>query len=269
MRLLIATATIFTLIFSLAASASDRTAIDHAVNENPYRTNAQKARDVYRHPTETLEFFGLTPEMTVAEPSPGWYTEILGGLLRDKGTYIALNYAPDFFEDEARRTSQAAWPEAFLRDKGPMLGEQAQAKFMLTETGFAPDNSVDAILAFRAFHGWVYNGVIEDVLAEFYTALKPGGVLGIVQHRENEDSANTPSDRRGYLKESFVIAAAERAGFTLAEKNEINANPKDTKDYKIGVWALPPVLRTESDEERRAHLAIGESDRMTLKFIKP
>ncbi len=269
MRLLTATASIFVLLFSMPAHADNHADIERAVNDNSFRTDAQKARDVYRHPVETLAFFGLTSEMTVAEPLPGWYTEILGAMLRDKGTYIALSYAPDFFKEEARRAQQTAWPEKFLAGKSAMLGDQAQARFILTGEGFAPDNSVDAVLAFRAFHGWVYNGVIDDVLAEFFTALKPGGVLGIVQHREDENASNTPEDRRGYLKESFVIDTVTRAGFKLVEKSEINANPKDTKDYKIGVWALPPVLSTDNEEERKKHLAIGESDRMTLKFVKP
>jgi predicted methyltransferase len=111
--------------------------------------------------------------------------------------------------------------------------------------------------------------VLDKALAEFYTVLKPGGVLGVVQHREDEDSPNTPADRRGYLKQSFVIEAIEAAGFVLEAQSEINANPKDTKDYDIGVWGLPPVLRVNSDEERRRNMAIGETDRMTLKFIKP
>ncbi|GER05771.1 methyltransferase [Iodidimonas muriae] len=250
-------------------AAQDSDAIDRAVTENPYRTADQKARDAYRHPAETLKFFGITADMTVAEPLPGWYTEILGDLLRDKGTYIALNTAPHLSQNAGSRARSHVWRDNYIASKGKLFGDKAFARFMLTEDGFAADDSVDAILAFRSMHGWVYSDVLEEVLAEFFRVMKPGGVLGVVQHRENEDSPNTPADRRGYLKQSFVIEAVTKAGFVLADQSEINANPKDTKDYEIGVWGLPPVLRAGSDEERRKNQAIGESDRMTLKFVKP
>ncbi|WP_281300571.1 MULTISPECIES: methyltransferase domain-containing protein [unclassified Iodidimonas] len=257
------------LAATLPAVAQEQQAIEKAVMENPYRTDEQKARDQDRHPIETLVFFGITPSMTVAEPLPGWYTEILGDLVRDEGTYIALNLPPHLYDNADRRARTHAWRDGYIASKGKLFGDKAFARFMLTEDNFAADNSVDAILAFRSLHGWVYSDVLDKALAEFYTVLKPGGVLGVVQHREDEDSPNTPADRRGYLKQSFVIEAIEAAGFVLEAQSEINANPKDTKDYDIGVWGLPPVLRVNSDEERRRNMAIGETDRMTLKFIKP
>lgn len=237
-----------------------------AIDDNPWRTAEQKARDRYRHPAETLAFFGVRPEMTVVEPLPGWYTEILGPLLREKGRYIAVNMRRETNPAEGEGPD---WPQTFLAGKTTMLGENARAAYLLTDEGLAPDGSVDAILSIRAFHGWVYSGVIDRVLAEFHRSLKPGGVFGIVQHREFEESANTPADRRGYLKESFVIETVEAAGFELAATSEINGNPADTKDYEIGVWALPPRLYGDDVEAKRTHARIGESDRMTLKFVKP
>ncbi|MFQ5346941.1 MAG: class I SAM-dependent methyltransferase [Rhodothalassiaceae bacterium] len=244
-------------------------AIRAAVEENPYRTPEQMARDRYRHPAKTLAFFEVGPKMTIAEPLPGWYTEILGALLRDRGHYIAINLPPRRREGAEGEAPEKGWRERFMERYGTMLGPHARAAYLLSEEGFAPAGSVDRILAFRAFHGWVYAGVVDRVLAAFYRALKPGGILGIVQHRENEDSPHTPADRRGYLKQSFVIKTVEAAGFRLAGTSETNANPKDTKDYDIGVWALPPTLRVDDVETRRAHVRIGESDRMTLKFVKP
>ncbi len=254
--------------FVVAGEPAISPAILDAVGNNPYRTPEQMARDRYRHPAETLAFFEVGPEMTVAEPLPGWYTEILGFLLRDEGHYIALNLPPRQRGNDAGEAPKKGWSERFMERYGTMLGPNARAAYLLTDEGFAPGNSVDRILAFRAFHGWVYAGVVDRVLAEFHRALRPGGILGIVQHRENEDSPHTPADRRGYLKQSFVIATVEAAGFKLVGTSEINANPEDSKDYDIGVWALPPTLRVDDLETRRAHMRIGESDRMTLKFVK-
>lgn len=251
------------------ADAQDMSAIDRAVNDNPFRSEDQKARDRYRHPAETLAFFGATPGMTVVEPLPGWYTEILGYLLKDKGSYIGVNMPPRLSADTERRARTHAWRDSFIAAKGALFGPRAYARFLLTEDGLAAEDSVDLILAVRSTHGWVYAGQAGDVMAEFFRVLKPGGVLGIVQHRENEDSPNTIEDQRGYLKESFVIALAEAAGFELAAKSEINANPKDSKDYERGVWELPPVLAVKDEALKEKHRAIGESDRMTLKFIKP
>jgi len=252
------------------AAASDAdAAIDAAVNDNVYRTPEQTARDRYRHPAETLKFFGLTPEMAVAEALPGWYTEILGDLLHDNGAYYAINLPPDPNGDAERFQRSMQWRDSYIQSKGDLFGDRAYARFLLSDVGFAPPESMDAVLAFRAFHGWVYAGKVDEVLAEVFTALKPGGILGIVQHREDEDSDNSPYSRRGYLKQSFVTDVVQMAGFELVEASEINANPADTKDYEIGVWALPPVLYGDDEEAKRERRAIGESDRMTLKFRKP
>lgn len=270
-QVLKAAATAFCLVAApaLAADAPDVNAIETAVNQNPHRTDEQKARDVYRHPVETLAFFGLRPDMTVIEPLPGWYTEILGVMLKDTGTYIAVNFPPDPAGDLERQARSHRWRDMFIPSKAEVFGPNAHARFLLTEPGVAAPGSVDAVLAMRVFHGWVYSGKADEVLAELFRVLKPGGVLGIVQHREDPDADRTPYDRRGYLKQDFVIGAVENAGFELVGTSEINANPDDTKDYDRGVWALPPSLAVEDPALKEKHREIGESDRMTLKFIKP
>jgi len=249
--------------------AQDRAAIGAAVNDNPYRTPEQVARDKHRHPVETLTFFGLEPDMTVAEVLPGWYTEILGHVLEGRGTYFAINLPPDPHGDPERFRRMHAWRDGFIASKGELFSDRAFTRFLLSDVGFAAPESVDMVLMFRAFHGWVYSGKVDEALAEIYRVLKPGGVLGVVQHRERPDAEYTAYDRRGYLKQRFVIDVARNAGFELAETSEINANSDDTKDYEIGVWALPPTLAVDDPELQRKHRAIGESDRMTLKFVKP
>jgi len=251
-----------------------RAAIEAAVNDNPHRTDEQMARDEYRHPVETLSFFGIEPDMTVAEALPGWYTEILAHLLREEGRFIGFNMHPDNYADSPEyREAVTEWKESFSEENAELFDgmmDRAHARFVAGgDSGLAEPGSVDAVIAMRAFHGWVGRGVADEVVAEIYRALKPGGIFGVVQHREDEDSENTPEDYRGYLKESFVIETVENAGFELLEKSEINANPKDTKDYEIGVWALPPSLRVDDPEKKEKHREIGESDRMTLKFRKP
>lgn len=274
---LAATATILLGVAAVATAAPAHTAqaadvppaIAAAVNDNPHRTDAQKARDRYRNPAQTLAFFGIEPGMTVVEPLPGWYTEILGPLLAADGTYIGVNLPPHAYGSAERQARVHRWRDSFVASRADVFGPRAHARFLLTEDGFSAPDSVDAIVAFRSTHGWIYRGIADEVFAEFYRVLKPGGVLGIVQHRDREDSAYNAYDRRGYLKESLVIDLVENAGFKLEAKSEINANPKDTKDYEIGVWALPPRLRVDDEALKEKHRAIGESDRMTLKFVKP
>ena len=269
MRMLSRLLAVFVIAAPAAGLAQDRAAIEAAVNDNPYRTPEQMARDTYRHPAETLAFFGLEPDMTVAEVLPGWYTEIFGHLLKDNGTYFAINLPPDPHGDPDRFRRMHAWRNGYIASKGELFGDRAFARFLLSDIGFTAPESVDMVLMFRAFHGWVYSGVVDEALDEVYRVLKPGGVLGIVQHRERPDADYTAYDRRGYVKQEFVIDVARNAGFELAEASEINANPDDTKDYEIGVWALPPSLAVDDLDLQRKHRAIGESDRMTLKFVKP
>lgn len=235
-----------------------------------HRAEGHAARNESRHPVETLKFLGLTPAMTVVEVSPGgsgWYTEILAPFLRDSGTLYLGSYDPASESEYYRRNAKkfadklAAHPEIY--DKA-ILGVFDPAGNMAT----APAGSADLVLTFRNTHNWASRDQADKALAAMYGFLKPGGILGLVQHRGND--GQTYSGKEGYLAEEQVINMAEAAGFVLLDKSEINANPRDTKDHPSGVWSLPPGYRLDGHEDKKdAMTAIGESDRMTLKFFKP
>jgi predicted methyltransferase len=233
------------------------------------RAEADRARDQYRHPFETLTWFGIKDNMTVVEiwPGGGWYTDILAPFLKDHGTYYAAGFDPDASVDFMRKGAQkfkeklAANPELFGKIK-------VTALFAPTKIDIAPEGSADMVLTFRNVHNWMADGQAENVFKAMYKALKPGGVLGVEEHRGNPAIPQDPKAASGYVREDHVIKLAEGAGFQLVGRSEINANPKDTKDYPQGVWTLPPVLRLK-EVDKDKYLAIGESDRMTLKFIKP
>jgi len=233
-----------------------------------HRSEQNKARDEYRHPRETLTFFGLETGMTVMEVSPGggWYTEVLAPLMRGNGTLIAAHASPNG-GNYARRSLGG-----FLRklgQNGDVLGEVEVAVLQPpSATTPAPAGSVDMALAFRNVHSWLRADQAEMMFSAIAETLKPGGVLGIVQHRGDEGLSVDQMKQTAYVTESKVIELAELAGLELDGRSEINANPKDTKDYPKGVWTLPPSL-TEGDVDRARFIAIGESDRMTLRFIKP
>jgi len=258
--------TILACSFTLPALADD--ALNSAI-AGAHRSTDNSARDSARHPYETLSFFGIKPTMTVVELSPGggWYTEILAPYLRDKGTLIAALGDPESSSEYARKGA-AKFRQKL--DATPAVFSKVQVGVFEpgNKYNFAAAGSVDLVVTFRNIHNWAPSGDAQ-VLAAFkaaYDALKPGGVFGVVDHRLPESKAT--NHKSGYLHESYVIGLAKKAGFTLAEKSEINANPKDTADHKSGVWALPPVLANK-DEDREKYVAIGESDRMTLKFVKP
>lgn len=234
------------------------------------------ARDTYRHPKQTLEFFGIERDMTVVElwPGGGWYTELLGPYLRDEGKLIVTNFPSDHerygkfavkFEDKVK-----AAPEIFGDLTIVTAPVSADEAFEL-----APEGSVDAVVTFRNSHGWFNNGMTEQIYGAAFRALKPGGTFGVVQHRAAEGANAEETAKQGYLPQALVIEQAQKVGFELVEASEINANPNDTKDYPGGVWMLPPNLggvdkeHPQTDEEKAKHQAIGESDRMTLKFRKP
>ncbi|QJE01539.1 class I SAM-dependent methyltransferase [Massilia forsythiae] len=233
-----------------------------------HRSAANAARDNWRHPYETLTFFGIKPDMTVVELSPGggWYTEILAPYLRDNGKLIAAGAAfnPAKRSTVAFKQKLDANPAAF--------GKVVQGVFEPPSTyNFAAPGSADMVLTFRNLHNWIDAGGDEELKGVFkaaYTSLKRGGVLGIEEHRLPEAMPQDAKTSSGYVHESYVIKLAESAGFKLAAKSDINANPKDKADHKGGVWALPPTLANR-DQDREKYQAIGESDRMTLRFVKP
>ncbi|MEM6681295.1 MAG: methyltransferase domain-containing protein [Pseudomonadota bacterium] len=246
--------------------AAAKTSIKQAVSKNKFRTELDIERDQFRSPIETLTFFGIKPDMTLVEVGPGggWYTRILAPLVAEDGKYIATAYTPD---PKSKRYAQSMkWRETYTA--GPMFGKQASARFVGGPVPFAAPDSVDAILIFRGMHGMISYSDADANLAEMFTTLKPGGVLGIVQHREKEDFDNDPKkNMRGYVKQSYIIDLVERAGFKLAGSSEINANPKDPADWPKGVWTLQAGKPLKEKDAK--FVAIGESDRMTLKFIKP
>ncbi len=231
----------------------------------PQRGEANKARDVYRNPAETLAFFGVKPGMTVVEISPGggWYSEILAPMLEGNGTYIAAAGNPAASENAAK--SVAAYKEK-------LTGYAPSAKVGVFGKGsydaIAPEGSADAVLTFRNVHNWHMGGYGPDAFKAFYKVLKKGGTLGVVDHRLPEDRPDADMTSSGYMKVSAVRQMAEAAGFKLVASSEVNANAKDTKDYPGGVWTLPPTF-AKKDEDRAKFAAIGESDRFTLKFVKP
>lgn len=238
--------------------------IEEAVNSS-FRTPAFKERDMYRHPVDTLTFFGVKSSMKVLEitPGTGWYTEILAPFLSDKGQYVMANHAAN---SPAPRSSHIAnWSKMHPEVAGKMMTTTFNPKDESSLLGEA--SSMDMVLTFRNVHNWMAAGTEDNAFKSFYTVLKRGGILGVVEHRAPE-SWNDPKAEKGYVRESDVIRMAKKAGFKYLGKSAINSNPKDTKDYPNGVWTLPPTY-TLKDEEREKYQAIGESDRMTLKFSKP
>lgn len=251
---------LFPLQLHVGAQTDDNTATAlKAAIAGSQRSDAEKARDQYRHPLETLTWFGVKDDMTVVEiwPGGGWYTAILAPFLKDKGQY----YAAVFENAQPLKDKLAANPELYSK---VTLTELIPP----TKTDIAPAGSADMVLTFRNVHNWMGRGYAKEAFKAMYQALKPGGILGIVEHRGNPAVPQDPKAASGYVNEDYVIKLAEGAGFQLVGRTEVNANPKDTKDYPQGVWTLPPVLRLK-EVDREKYVAIGESDRMTLKFVKP
>jgi len=245
-----------------------------------WRTPDAKARDAYRHPVEALTFWGLKPGMTILEVQPGaqsWWTEILAPYAKRTGGKLYVTGAdlanPDL--SEGARKARAAF-EAHYGSNPDIYGKIDIVPWG-AKSAPLPKDTFDFILTARSVHGWMGQpGMVEKTFKEFYDALKPGGILALEQHRANPGPQD-PKAANGYVTEAFVIEQAERAGFKLAAKSELNANPKDTKDHPFGVWTLPPALRSTpygSDKgedpsfDHSKYVAIGESDRMTLKFVK-
>lgn len=243
----------------------------NAVLDGAHRDDAAKARDVYRHPKQTLAFFGIEPDMTVVEiwPGGGWYSDILAPYLKAKGTYIAADFGVEpvgpFAEFMQRSNQQLAEK---LGDSA-VYGDTTIAHLSPPkEVTLAPPETVDMVVTFRNLHNWQMWGGTGATLAGIFEALKPGGIFGVVDHRADPGAAVDPNAKNGYVNEQRAIELIEAAGFKLLARSELNANAADTKDYEYGVWTLPPVLR-KGDDDRERYLAIGESDRFTLKFVKP
>ncbi|TNE64599.1 MAG: hypothetical protein EP335_07000 [Alphaproteobacteria bacterium] len=247
-------------------------AIDDAVNHNPARLAGESDRDSARHPAEFLRFAGIEPDMAVAEVNPGggWYSRILGPLLKDHGQYVGLEHSPEVYAASPSYAARLkAYPEKFEAERA-LFGDKAVATWIPASEGLPmPAGSLDAIMVVRAMHNWHRRGFFDTALEQSHAMLKSGGVLAVVQHRANEDDSRSRDELAGTgrWKQSDLIAAIEAHGFKLVDTSEMNANPKDTKDYPEGVWTLPPVLALK-DKDRDHYLAIGESDRMTLKFVK-
>jgi predicted methyltransferase len=233
-----------------------------------HRSPADVARDKDRHPVETLEFLGFKPTFSVLEYSPGegWYTEILAPALATRGKLYATNSDPNGPANE-RSSFYGERFKLFLETSPELYGKVQTVLIDGKNPALELDKNLDMVVAFRTLHGMVNSGKLEAWLAQFHKALKPGGILAIEQHRAKPDADPAVSSKLGYLPEAWVIQQVEAQGFKLVAKSEINANPRDTKDYPEGVWTLPPSLRL-GDQDRAKYEAIGESDRMTLKFVK-
>jgi predicted methyltransferase len=263
---------------SAKAATSDPALV--AVVAGDWRTPEAKARDAYRRPVEALTFWGLKPGMSILEVQPGaasWWTDILAPYARRTGGKFYVTGAdlgnPDL--PAASRKARADFEARYATN--PDLYGKIDVLNWGAKSAPLPKDTFDFILTARSVHGWMRSpGMVEKTFKDFYGALKPGGILALEQHRANPGSQD-PKAETGYVTESFVIEQAEKAGFKLAAKSELNANPKDTKDHPFGVWTLPPTLRSSpegSDKpddpsfDHSKYVAIGESDRMTLKFVK-
>ncbi len=265
-------AAVAAVVAACAAPMSTRQVTAVSLDEvlaGEHRSEEHRARDVYRHPKDTLLFFGLRPEMSVVEiwPDPdGWYTEIIAPLVRDKGKYFAavLDTAPGNATQEKRVSD--------FRDKlaqRPGLYDHVEITKLPADGGdITPPGTADLVLTFRNVHNWMASGRAPQAFTAMYRALKPGGTLGVVEHRGNAANPQDPQAKSGYVNEQYAIDLIEAQGFKLVAKSEINANPKDTKDYEQGVWTLPPYYRLGA-KDRDLYAAIGESDRFTLRFVKP
>ena len=235
-----------------------------------HRSDAHKARDQYRRPFETLSWFGVEQDMTVVEifPGGGWYAEIIAPYVKDKGQYYGAGFDAEseveFFRKNAKKFREKVESTSEVYGENAIVTELAPP----TKTAIAPEGSADFVLTFRNVHNWMKGGYADGVFDAMFKALKPGGMMGLVEHRGEEAVEQDPKAESGYVNQSYTIALAEKAGFKLVASSELNANEKDTKSYPKGVWTLPPSLRLK-DKDREKYLAIGESDRMTLLFKKP
>lgn len=274
-KYLLATASIGLSVL-LVSSSNLHAQVDQAglasIINNKYRTDISRSRDQFRHPQETLTFFGVEPDMTVVQlwPSGGWYTDILAPYLRDQGKLVAAHYNPEtehpyapFFRSsylafETKVTSNPEWyGDVDIRAFEPPFTQAVVA-----------DGSADMVLSFRNMQSWLNDGSIDFVLEQIHKMLKPGGVFGIVDSRADVYENVDPLAENGYINQQWLVQKIHEAGFQALDYSEVNANPLDTADHPNGVWSLPPYLQVPEGESEEKYLAIGESDRFTVKFIK-
>ncbi|TBV07533.1 class I SAM-dependent methyltransferase [Stutzerimonas kirkiae] len=258
------------LALALLGFAGTASATDASLQRNidgDWRSAENRARDDWRHPAQTLRFFGVRQHHRVIEITPGngWYSEILAPWLRQDGHYVAAVHDPadgDYFRKSAEglKAKYTADPECY--------GKVEWLEFKPATPRFGNPASADVVLTFRNVHNWTQAGNAPAYFNAFFDVLKPGGVLGVVDHRARQGASTEESEKNGYLPTEEVIRLGTDAGFRLDASSEINANPRDTKDHPGGVWSLPPVLR-HGDQDRAHYQAIGESDRFTLRFVKP
>lgn len=259
------------LVAGASATASSTADLIEKWMNDSHREPGNAARNRYRHPKETLAFFGLDASMTVVEiwPSGGWYMEILAPVLREKGKYYAAGFALT-----AKRTPE--WRKKMQRELQKKLDAHPDLydRVIVTElsiperTEMAPPGTADMVLTFRNVHNWMKGEYAPGMFEAMFQALKPGGVLGVVEHRAKKGTSRDQMVESGYVTEDHVKKLVKEAGFRFVASSEVNSNPMDTADHPVGVWTLPPTLRL-GNEDRAKYLAIGESDRMTLRFIKP
>lgn len=261
---------------SIAMSSKVENSVDMItpILSSDHRSEENKARDTFRHPQKIIEFYDIKPSDTVLEvwPGNGWYSEILGPYLKDKGQLVAATFGINNENSKDKRL--AFWTKIAIEYREKMSDQELYGEVIFTEfepperLDVAEVDSIDKALIIRSLHIWDEVGQMQQGLQSVFKALKPGGVLGVVQHRSTQISDFASSAPEGYLAENYVIQAAENAGFELVASSDINSNPKDTKDYPKGVYTLPPTLAMGALDQDK-YIAIGESDRMTLKFVKP
>jgi predicted methyltransferase len=234
----------------------------------PHRSPSNVARDKFRHPLEVISFFGIREDSTVVEILPGsggYYLEILAPFLKDKGLFIAADRdasaPPNYLADHQKLLAR-------LKAEPELYGKVQVRPFNVDKHEVAPPGSADVVMSFRSIHNWIDRDELAGSLRAFHRALKPGGVLGIVGHRGRDDRPQEVQTKDGYVRQDVAIALIEKAGFRFDGSSEINANPKDTKDHPAGVWTLPPTWRLK-EQDRSRYQAIGESDRFTLRFVRP
>ena len=273
MVLAVAVAAVGSWSSATAQHAATSAALDAAL-AGAHRSDRNRARDQYRHPKQTLEFFGVRQDLTVVEiwPGGGWYTEILAPVLRDQGKLYVAEYGanPAF---PYQRSEMDTLAGKFTRN--PEIYDRVTRTSLTFPSGLeiAPPGSADLVVTFRNVHNWFDPNYGENTaplaFRAFFAALKPGGMLGVVDHRWPDPATESPQAASGYVSEERVIEYAEAAGFEFAGRSDVNRNPRDTHDHPNGVWTLPPDLAVPEGEDRQKYLDIGESDRLTLKFVKP